>query len=95
MFDTVVPGVLARSTSAHPLRDFLARAREAFSAELSAHRAIAALGTLDARTLADIGVHPGEIESAVRHGRRAAPMEATRRATTTGATLPSSLTEWR
>lgn len=98
MFDTVVPGVLARPAqgpSHATLRRFLARAIGAVSTGLSAHQAIHALSRLDERALADIGIHPGELEAAVREGRRHGPMRLSRGAPVDHVALPGAVTKWR
>lgn len=62
--------------------------------EWRVHRELKQLEELDARTLRDIGIAPGGLESAVRYGRRSRPDLRIVRTRSVPA-MPASFTEWR
>ena len=64
--------------------------------EWAVRRDVHALESLDGRTLADIGIGRGEVERAVRFGRRAAAgLGPIATPTTARRLVPASFTDWR
>lgn len=93
---STVPSIALRGAVQAPrLIDTAVAFARTIAAEWQVHRAVQAIGQLDDRTLADIGIGRSEAESAVRHGRSRASRVAIPVSADTQPLMPLSFTEWR